>query len=50
MSADSYEELKIRLESVLSDIQGIKYDSYGCPQFEKLRYLIEEIKGELELL
>ena len=50
MSADSYEELKIRLEFLLSEIQGIKYDSYGCSRFEELRPLIEEAKEELNSL
>lgn len=50
MSADSYEELKNRLEYLIDEIRGIRYDSYGCSRFEELRDLIDEAKEELELL
>lgn len=50
MSADTFEELKTRLEYLLEEIKGIKYDSYGCSRFEELHPLIDEVKRELETL
>lgn len=53
MSADTYEEIKCRLESVLADVESIKYDLYG--QFddtkaETLSDIRNNIIDELESL
>ena len=53
MSADSCEEIRMRLESVLQDIQSISCDLYGqftVKDYQMLSSIRDEIIYELEEL
>ena len=50
MSADTYKELKARLEWIIDEIRNIKVDMFSCENSEKLNELIKQVKEELELL
>lgn len=50
MSADSFEELSYRLDSLIFEIECIKSDSYACSRFDELKQLVEKAIEELEEL
>lgn len=50
MSADTYKELKARLEWLIGEIISIKVDMFSCRNSKKLKELIEKAKEEMESL